>query len=325
MTPPVRTLVVTLALCGAGCAAMAVATAPKKEPSATQTPAAKEANDAFWAALHAGAYADIPKVKELLQRAYLNDPSDAITAAHLGFLHIWSIAERARLDSPRASVTDDMLLAQHYFREAVQMTGDPRFMGFLAVTELANGTLHKDEKLVRTGYFRMKDAVARFPEFNLFARGYAASQLPVDSERFKAGLEDMWVNIDACIDARFDRNRPDYAPYMRLETTAGPKRVCWNGPIAPHNLEGFALNFGDMLVKHGDVAAARVMYGNAKLSRTFDRWPYRALLERRLAQADENVDIFRRPVDQQPKDRRIMFASEASCSGCHADAQPPLP
>ena len=39
---------------------------------------------------------------------------------------------------------------------------------------------------------------------------------------------------------------------MTLETKEGARRACWNSRIAPHNLEGFFLNMGDMLVKSGD-------------------------------------------------------------------------
>jgi len=75
------------------------------------------------------------------------------------------------------------------------------------------------------------------------------SSRPYDSERFKEGLDDQWRNLDVCVGETVDRQHPDYARYMRLETREGPKRVCWNSWIAPHNFEGFFLNFGDMLVK----------------------------------------------------------------------------
>ena len=35
---------------------------------------------------------------------------------------------------------------------------------------MAEGAIHKDEKLMRRGYFTMKDAVAAWPEFNEFTR-----------------------------------------------------------------------------------------------------------------------------------------------------------
>jgi hypothetical protein len=306
--------------CLCSCASIAVSAAPKKKANPVQSEHSKEANDAFWTAFHAGAYDEIPHVRELLQRAYLEDPFDAVTTAHLGFLHMWHISERERLPELQATITDDMVLAQRYFAEAVEMTGDPRYLGFLAGTELANGFIHKDEKLLRTGYFRMKDAVSEFPQFNLFARGYSLSQFPYDSDRFKAGVEDMWTNAEDCFDTKVDRQNPDYTPYMVQQTTVGVKRVCWNGPIAPHNHEGFTLNLGDMLVKQGDVKAARRMYTNAKLSSTFEKWPFKEVLEKRITDAESNVEVFRQPLDKQPKGGRMMFGSDMACTACHADS-----
>ena len=88
--------------------------------------------------------------------------------------------------------------------------------------------LHRDEKLVRRGYYTMQDAVAAWPEFNYFTAGYGPSALPHDSPRFQEALQAV---------------------------KTWPKRACWNSWIAPHNIEGFFLNVGDMLVKAGDPAS----------------------------------------------------------------------
>jgi len=183
---------------------------------------------------------------------------------------------------------------------------------------MAEGTIHKDEKMVRRGYFTMKDAVAAWPEFNLFTAGYTASTQPVDSERYRDALEQQWRNLDVCVAERVDRANPDYARYMRLETREGPKRVCWNSWIAPHNFEGFFLNFGDMLVKAGQVETALTMYGNARLAREFPAWPYRAVLEARIAGAAANVEAFRKS-DPAPGAPTLMVRSPFACTACHQE------
>jgi hypothetical protein len=38
-----------------------------------------------------------------LTAAYLEDPRDAETAAHLGFSHVWRLSERVRLDTQSAT------------------------------------------------------------------------------------------------------------------------------------------------------------------------------------------------------------------------------
>jgi len=316
-----RTLVIIAltALVGTGCGRIAVWAAPEKSASVERTPAAVEADKVFWATLHGGAYDRIPAALTALKSAYLAAPSDAVTASHVGWMHIWRLGERARHQPVRPETTDDAVLARKYFEEAVRL--DPkeaRYLGFYASLLMAEGTIHKDEKMVRRGYFTMKDAVVAWPEFNLFTAGYTASTQPVDSDRYRDALEQQWRNLDVCVGERVDRANPDYARYMRLETREGPKRVCWNSWIAPHNFEGFFLNFGDMLVKAGQVETALTMYGNARLAREFPAWPYRAVLEARIAGAAANVEAFRKS-DPVPGAPTLMVRSPFACTACHQE------
>ncbi len=306
------------ALVTQGCASIAIATAPAKKLAKDDSPAARNAEAAFWTALHGGRYEDIGAVLEKMQAVYLQHPEDGRTAARIGFLHVWRLGERARMAEVPATITDDMALARRYFDEAVKLTGDPRFGGFLAGMEMGEGSIHHDEKLTRAGYFRMNDAVSAWPEFNLFTRGYVMSALPWDSDRFRAAVNDQWENLDVCVDASVDRTTADFSRFMPLETREGWKRACWNSWIAPHNLEGFFLNMGDMIVKSGNPATARRVYAQARLNKSFATWAYRDVLERRIVQASENVAVFRAP-PRGEKERRIMFEAPFSCTGCHQD------
>jgi hypothetical protein len=107
-----------------------------------------------------------------------------------------------------------------------------------------------------------------------------------------------------------------YARYTRLQTKEGAKRVCWNSWIAPHNFEGFLLNFGDMLVKAGEPEKAVTMYRNARLTSDYATWPYRHLLDARIADAARNVEVFRR-ADARAGGPTIMVRSRYACMGCH--------
>jgi len=167
------------ALVATACGQIAVWTAPEKTASAKRTPAAVDADKLFWDTLHGGAYDRIPAALTALKGAYLADPGDAITASHVGWMHIWRLGERVRHAPVRPEITDDAVLARKYFEEAVRL--DPkeaRYLGFYASLLMAEGTIHKDEKMVRRGYYTMKDAVAAWPEFNLFTAGYTASTQP---------------------------------------------------------------------------------------------------------------------------------------------------
>lgn len=302
-----------------GCAAIAVATAPPKAASTARTDLAKQADAVFWATLHGGRYEEIGKALEIQTAAYLQNPGDALTAAHTGWLHIWRLAESARLKDVPATITVDAVMARKYFDEAVRLQPDEaRFRGFLGSSLLIEGSIHRDEALTRRGFYTLKESVDAWPEFNLFTAGYSYSRLPADSPMFKDALEMQWRTLDLCAGRTVDRRQPDFAPYMALATTEGPKRVCWNSWIAPHNFEGFFLNMGDMLVKAGDVATAQKIYANAKLSPTYGEWKHRALLEQRMADATQNVAAFKAAsTARTPDERKIMLQTSVACMACH--------
>ena len=303
----------------AGCSYVAEKTAPQKHAAATRTAAALKADELFWATLHGGAYQQIPQALEAETAAYLADPTDTVSAAHVGWLHIWRLSERTRLDSISATLTDDVILSRRYFQEAVALDPtDARYLGFLAGATLAEGNIHNDERLTRRGYFMMQDAIKAWPEFNLFTAGYVMSTQPAESERFKQALQWQWQNLDVCVGETVDRRTAEYAKYMSLETREGKKRVCWNSQIAPHNLEGFFLNMGDMLVKAGDWETARKIYADAKLSPTYSQWQYREVLENRIRDARDNVAAFNAPVGATYRgDKQIMVTTAFSCMACH--------
>jgi hypothetical protein len=310
-----------IAMLAAGCESLAVWSARDKSPSAERTPSALRADALFWQTLHGGQYEEIPTALVALKAAYLENPNDAVTAAHIGWLHIWRLAERARL-APSAlgpGITDDAVLGRKYFEEAVRL--DPRearYLGFYASLLMAEGTIHRDEKLRRRGYYTMRGAVAAWPEFNYFTAGYGFSSQPHDSDRFREGLEYQWLTLDLCAGEKVGRANPDFARFTSREAKTGPQRVCWNSWIAPHNFEGFFLNFGDMLVKAGDAPSAVTMYRNARYTADYASWPYRAALEDRITNAAAYVEAFRQatPPAGGPA---IMVQSSFSCMGCHQE------
>ena len=124
-----------IVVAAAGCGRLAVWTAPAKTPTTTRTAAAVEADKLFWKTLHAGAYDRIPDALTALKAAYLENPRDAVTAAHVGWLHIWRLGERARQTTLRPDITDDAVLARKYFEEAVRLDpGEARYLGFYAAS-----------------------------------------------------------------------------------------------------------------------------------------------------------------------------------------------
>ncbi|MEC7349059.1 MAG: hypothetical protein VYB60_09280 [SAR324 cluster bacterium] len=97
------------------------------------------------------------------------------------------------------------------------------------------------------------------------------------------------------------------------------KRACWNSWIAPYNLQGFFLNFGDILVKEDKPEIARKIYQAAMDHPDFETWPYKDNLIRRIENADQNVEKFR--ANNNPSadvnDSTIMIKTTFGCMGCH--------
>lgn len=285
-----------------------------------RTDAAVEADVFFWNVFNGGEYENIPAILEAMTAAYLGDPTDSVTAAHIGWTHLWHMTEQLRFDQIPPTITDDAVLARKYFARAVYLDPtDARYLSDLAAAAMAEGYIHQEPRLVKWGYRKMVKSIHAFPEFNLFTDGYTQSRLPSDSPLFKKGLKNVWKNVDVCIGEKFDRANPDMTPYMHLATTVGPKRVCWNGGwMTPHNFEGFFLNMGDMLVKAGKWRTAQKVYKNAKLVPEYARWKYAPLLEERILRAQENVAAFNAPPDATGRViTPVMAQSPVGCVGCH--------
>ena len=324
-----RTLIwagVWLLLAGAAvglqaCSALGVAMAPAKKATAPTADAQALASD-FWLALHGGDYGRIDDLLERHMREVVAEPGDALTLFHTGLLHAWKLSERSR--EPRnARVVEHAIAARRLFAEAAQLDpADARIAGFAAGFVMTEAAILSNEKQLRQGYFQMQDAVASWPEFNLFTSGYVMSANPPHSAPFTEGLEQQWRTLDACFGAKVSRQSPDLRPYLSQETQSGRKRACWNSWIAPHNWEGFFLNFGDMLARSGDMANARVMYQATRLSGTYEQWPYRGVAERRLANLASLTDALNKAPDNEPE-RVTMNSSAFSCMACHQASGPP--
>lgn len=298
------------------CEDLAVHFTPEKKPLTSHTELAQQAEKKFWDTLHHGRYNDIPETNRLLTAAYLQNPNDPALAAHLGFLHIWAITERQRDKNIPPSIVNEIILAKYYFSSAVELSpNDARFLGFYGDSQLVTGKIFQDNREETRGYFTLKHAIDLWPEFNYFTAGYPMTVLPPTSEHFKEALEWQWATMDLCAGQKINRNSPSFSSFMKRETREGPQRVCWNSWIAPFNYEGFFLNMGDMLVKIGDWQTAIKIYQNAKLDKNYSVWPYRDLLEKRIAHAKENVENFQH--DFSGPNKTIIFNSGRGCAICH--------
>jgi tetratricopeptide (TPR) repeat protein len=302
-----------------GCASLAVSMAPQKKLKVDDREVAQATTAEFWKVFHAGQYDAIGPLLEKHKQVYLTHPYDASIAAHTGFLHLWRIAESARNPQLSAAITDDMSMARVYFHNAVQL--EPKWAlvrGFWASTVLAEGAIHKNEGQLREGYFALEDAVDLWPELNLFTKAIMLAQSKYDSPQYTEAVEAFWKNVEVCADGKPDRKNPDLSKAARPDPNDPKKAICANTWKAPFNFEGAMLVFGDLLVKQGEVESAKKVYASAKQSATYAQWPYRALLEARLANAAANVEPFRvEPREQPALDKKFVTGSAFTCTVCH--------
>ena len=301
----------------AGCARPQHAASPPPAELASRAPLAELADSSFWRALHAGHYDSIPRVLTLLKAAYLQNPSDPRIAAHIGFTHAWRLAERARLAQASPGLIDEATLARTYFERARRIAPgyDARIHGFAAAFRMSEGAIHRDTAISSAALQDGRRAIEGWPEFNLFTIGYTLSTRPHDSPLFMEAIEMQWSAMELCSRRTIDRRRLE--PHATLSAQATERderklRACWNSWIAPHNTEGFFLNFGDMLVKGGDWRTAQQVYALAKGMASHASWPYRDTLEKRIEQAASNVERFR-----SENDRSLMIRSAFACAACH--------
>ena len=200
------------ALVAPGCATVAVAVAPDKKPVPDDSAEFHAAESQFWSALHGGEYEKIGPTLDLYERAYLANPSSPMTAARIGWLHTWRLAESARQREVSPTITDDVTLGRKYFGEATRLSPkESRFLGFYASLTMAEGAIHHDaaEKSSRLLHDERRNST-RGPEFNLFTAGISVARLPYENPIYEEGVTRQWENLDVCIDAKIDRNDGRY-------------------------------------------------------------------------------------------------------------------
>ena len=333
---PVLALIVAFAAIASGCSAGAgspPAEAPAVQSIATpagatappvtapRVPLADVADTVFWRLLHAGQYDSIPRAMFLLKAAYLQNPLDSRVTAHIGFLHAWAAAERARLVNVPPTITDHVILARTYFARAAALDPtDARVQGFHAVFEMSEASMQRDSAAFAAGLARGRAAIAAWPEFNWFTVGYTLGGRHYESSLFREGLEMQWRTMDACNRTTIDRTNPTAGVALSGEATERDplrRRACWNSWIAPHNVEGFFLNMGDMLVKSGDWRTGVRVYALAQGMDSYPKWAFREVLEERIANAEQNVTRFRRAEPEGASSARFMLGSGIACVACH--------
>jgi tetratricopeptide (TPR) repeat protein len=281
---------------------------------------ASPGRDAFFEALRHGRYDDLdPIVDDLTGEAA---EGDDVSLAVLGFAHAWRMAEAVR-NEPDPAVVGHIDLAASAFERAIEaLPDDPRLVGFFGGMELAQGTVWDDSALQRRGWFDQAEARRRWPEWGLFTQAFGLVTFDPDEPRYDKGIELLWDNLDACVDERVDRDDFDWSAYERgvdRDEDAWNRRACANTDVAPHNVEGFFLIFGDAYAKAGDLDDADLMYRTALAGQDAGAWPYRWVAEDRRARLDELPGLLGAEAPDGPiaPTEALIFGGPISCTVCH--------
>ncbi len=304
------------------CSFLATTFTPKKTMSEKQTALSLAADKYFWDNYHQGNYDSIPKMVNLLNAVLQEDPNDLKATAHLGFVHIWALSERQRQEHLQPDIIEHATLSKRYFKEAYAMNPhDPRILGFLGDLTLIEGKIFNNNKQQAVGYLMGLKAIRQWPRFNKFTLGYVFSSLDRSDKNFQKGLKWQYETIDDCACETNTKNTNYESAVNKVKNSKDKKiiRACWNSWIAPHNWEGFCLNWGDMLVKNGETEEAIKIYNLAKKSDSYKEWPFSKDLENRIKNVNQNRENFNKPIENQllNKQNVIMFNSAISCMGCH--------
>ena len=305
--------------------------------SAETSPANRTGTDAaierFWAIFQGNDYAAIPEAQARLQAALKQDSENPTLYALLGATHFWHAGEYTRDPKPDLNVLQqDLPTAVQLFQTALNLDYNTQHAigyayndhlpGFVGVTTVHVGQMTADSSLIAKGDQMLDYSVYQFPEFNNFNRWAAHNADPRDSESYRKGLDSLWQALDACIGGTIDRTNPDVRPYLYLQAPVGRKSTCWSeNEMAPHSFEGLMLNFGNGLVKAGQVDVARIIYANAQYAKNYSAWPYRQVLE-----SIEASDLSARAAlyaDNDPTNDPPVTVPNRSCVYCHATVAEP--
>ena len=278
------------------------------------------ASGQFFEDFHASRYSQAAARASELDVAAEMQPEHGRLSFDRALAHNWHLQESGRQASPDAAA---LQAEQHslpgLFQTAYENNpSDPRVGCFYGLQLVGGGRAMANDALLQQGIAVLEQAVREWPEFNLFCLGLAYDMLPASHPDYAKAVKAALDNVDACVGEAVDRNAPDISKYVAQATSEGPKRACWNTWTAPHNAEGFYLWVGDVLLKQGNVAAARVAYNDVKLIAEYPTWPYRALLDDRLsADLDEKAALYQ---DADPDNDPRFGGDEVNrrCTVCHA-------
>lgn len=291
--------------------AHADAAAPEPAPALDDAPAVA----AFRAALEQGRYDDLPDVLAELTDAAQAQPDDPDITLALALANLWGVAEsgRAAEPDPGQQASHAFAAEMHLERARALAPDDARIDGWLGSVHIGIGLKTGNPELVQTGYDEIARGVERDPAFNLFVEAFQYAREDPSDPEFARAADAFFRTAELC-EFGVSRRHPRLPEGAHAPPGVSP--VCGNGPKMHHNIEGFWIYGGDILLKSGEVEVALALYENAAQVEGSRRWPHRDVVEQRLADAGARAE--RLSDGDAENDPLLAWDSPNQCVLCHA-------
>lgn len=268
--------------------------------------AAADGEAAFWDTLGDVAQRD-DEALELLERAVRQDPRDGRSHFLIGMMRLQRFE---RIDADPRSASDagrlELAAAKQAFDDAVPLLwdgvrGDSRAPGFASAATYKKGVAFGDPEMIARGFAEMESAA----DLNLLFNGF----IPFGAGPIAAPDSDEYAVILHLLDEVF--------PTLFTEC-GGQDEICFNAGLAPHNLEGTFLLFGDLYTKAGRVADAVRYYEGAASTGVTSGWRPEFIAHARelAAQAPARAALY---ADDDPANDPPFtdLGGVGNCAYCH--------
>jgi hypothetical protein len=257
-----------------------------------------------YAALSRGDRSALPGLINAIDQSSAANPDDHYAVFYAGTFRLWQLAETLNVLAAPGAL--DRLGRAH---ELLPM--DFRVTGFYGLTQVLSAALGGGQS-VAAGLETLALGVQQHSTYGHFLRATAVSLLSATDPAFKTALSDMQgfgpdcgVTVD-----------PEGTYHYPTDELAGRSRTCTNDGIVPHVWEGYFISFGDIALKSGlDAARARAIYSSAKTAPTYDKWPFKQELERRIDNAELNAAAY--ADGSTLNDPTVWALGGKICVGCH--------
>jgi hypothetical protein len=224
-----------------------------RKPSAV----AAEGERLFWSVLHGDDHSTAQQERAIagLTKAAKRDEKDGWSPFLLGMMHLYRFGQgTVRFDQVSDAARAELVAANDAFATALPIlwdgrSGDSRVPGFVAAAKFALGIVQDDAALQAEGLADLEAAVAVNAFFNVFDLIPVVQALPPGDPRFAQVFPLLQAYIG-------DPNT--------LQCVVTQPEICSDEGLAPRNVAGALMLFGDVFVK-----AAALDPGNVVQAETF--------------------------------------------------------